>query len=926
MTRKTLIWSIAFAVLAVAAMGFMPGCGGGGGGTTVSAVPTGSASFTFKIPGYQARAAGRGGAKIPSSTYSVTVEAYNDAMEEPMETTVADLQETNTVTLDDIPVGDTVFKVMAYDSDGSPVATTMEIAPIEDGVLTTLYAELGLTISSSVATPSAITLAAGETLNVKIVDDNSAYSLSIPGTDCLPTSLEIGFNGQFACTFTTAGTYSLMSSGSSLATITVTSSSSTFTAANASAGSGYGAPPLAVDFVGDGVCSACSGTFTYSWDFDDGSTSGAQNPIHTFTAAGLYEVLLTVTDANGNTATDRVNIMVEQLPAPEVTSVSPSSGGAGESLTITGANFQSGATVTIGGTPATYASVSSSTTISAMAPEALAAGAHDVTVTNPDGQSGTLSGGFTVASASSYSASAYFPIASGDARTYYYAPINASSNTGDDLFTEAVLGTETVNGTECTMLGENSSSYQCFTQDTEGMKIHKEVSDHTQNGSTIIETTEYNPPLLLVPASIELGQSYTNSTTASFTESGSTTTETLTVTSEVEAVEDVYTPAGLFNGCVKLVMNFQTATKSDQDIFWLAENVGMVKNVSINPDDTVCGTEGCVEILKTATVNSQSYPSTLSSTGADGDYFTAYIGADASSAFSGYTDMTISGTSGTRSGVYGHWSQGSLTDSGSMTIVPYSNGTFGVSEEASLNGILSDSGVGVMTNLQASYWTMEIMAKKGSSYTQSMMEGDYYAVTFTIETDGTTATEFGELNFTSAGTYSYTATRTSSTEFQLATTNSGSFTFNSDGTFSIAGDTSSYRGMIGENGNILLYAKYDAGEREITYMVKKGSGINMNSSSGGFMGVGFGKDSSYYSALQYMDIKTDGTVDQLFVSYGGDYSAESAVAAVDTYGLVTASPNSLVAVNREQNMFVVSDQDTDDQGVSLMLRMTPQSQ
>jgi hypothetical protein len=65
----------------------------------------------------------------------------------------------------------------------------------------------------------------------------------------------------------------------------------------------------------------------------------------------------------------------------------------GTAVTITGTAFQSGATVTIGGVSATGVSVTA-TSITATTP-AHAAGATDVVVTNPDGQSGTLVGAFT---------------------------------------------------------------------------------------------------------------------------------------------------------------------------------------------------------------------------------------------------------------------------------------------------------------------------------------------------------------------------------------------------------------------------------------------------------------------------------------------------------------------------------------------------
>lgn len=40
-----------------------------------------------------------------------------------------------------------------------------------------------------------------------------------------------------------------------------------------------------------------TGPFTYSWDFGDGNTSSAANPVHTYAACGTYTVTLTVCDA-----------------------------------------------------------------------------------------------------------------------------------------------------------------------------------------------------------------------------------------------------------------------------------------------------------------------------------------------------------------------------------------------------------------------------------------------------------------------------------------------------------------------------------------------------------------------------------------------------------------------------------------------------
>ena len=91
-----------------------------------------------------------------------------------------------------------------------------------------------------------------------------------------------------------------------------------------------------------------------------------------------------------------IDSLTYTVPAPTVTSIAPSSGpiAGGTAVTITGANFVSGATVSFGGSAATGVSVVNSTTINATTP-AHAAGAVSVTVTNPDAQNGTLANGFT---------------------------------------------------------------------------------------------------------------------------------------------------------------------------------------------------------------------------------------------------------------------------------------------------------------------------------------------------------------------------------------------------------------------------------------------------------------------------------------------------------------------------------------------------
>jgi gliding motility-associated-like protein len=59
-----------------------------------------------------------------------------------------------------------------------------------------------------------------------------------------------------------------------------------------------GCPPFSVNFTDMSVAGS-GGITTWLWDFDDGVTSGNQNPSHTFTTTGKFNISLLVTDKNG---------------------------------------------------------------------------------------------------------------------------------------------------------------------------------------------------------------------------------------------------------------------------------------------------------------------------------------------------------------------------------------------------------------------------------------------------------------------------------------------------------------------------------------------------------------------------------------------------------------------------------------------------
>ena len=121
----------------------------------------------------------------------------------------------------------------------------------------------------------------------------------------------------------------------------------------------------------------------------------ATTPAH---AAGAADVLVTNPDGQSGALAGGYTY-VAPPPAPTVTSVDPTDGptAGGTAVTITGTGLVSGATVSFGGLPATVVSVQGDSGIVATTP-AHVAGAVDVLVTNPDGQSGTLASGYTYVS------------------------------------------------------------------------------------------------------------------------------------------------------------------------------------------------------------------------------------------------------------------------------------------------------------------------------------------------------------------------------------------------------------------------------------------------------------------------------------------------------------------------------------------------
>ena len=148
----------------------------------------------------------------------------------------------------------------------------------------------------------------------------------------------------------------------------------------------------------NGTNFATSGTIRVGGTQATGITRVSSTQLRATTPAGTAGARdVQVINGNGSSATLAGAFTYTATPTtPTLTSVSPTSGptSGGTTITLTGSNFVSGATVRVAGVAATNVVFSSATQITARTP-AGTAGARDVQITNPNGQSATRTGAFT---------------------------------------------------------------------------------------------------------------------------------------------------------------------------------------------------------------------------------------------------------------------------------------------------------------------------------------------------------------------------------------------------------------------------------------------------------------------------------------------------------------------------------------------------
>ncbi len=182
-----------------------------------------------------------------------------------------------------------------------------------------------------------------------------------------------------------------------------------------------GPPPLAITTttLADGAAgspysetlAAEGGVTPYTWSIVAGSlpdglslNPGAGEISGTPSAAGTSNFTARVTDFASDTDDQPLSITIADVdPPPEVAGCAPDSGSRGQTLTVTisGANFDAGASVSFGaGVQVRSTTVTSASAITCIikVKKNAALGSRDIVVTNPDAQSGTLVDGFLVTS------------------------------------------------------------------------------------------------------------------------------------------------------------------------------------------------------------------------------------------------------------------------------------------------------------------------------------------------------------------------------------------------------------------------------------------------------------------------------------------------------------------------------------------------
>lgn len=283
----------------------------------------------------------------------------------------------------------------------APSSATTATVTVTDSLGNTSNASVTVQDPPTVASvsPNSGPASGGTAITLTGTGFRSGATVSLGGSAC--NSVSVVSAGQIDCVTT------LHAAGAVNVTVTNTDSQS----GTKSSGFTYIAAPTvtSVTPIAGALGGGTSVTITGS-GFQSGATvdfGGSDCTPVTFTSpsqisctttahsAGAVTVTVTNPDAQSGNKASAYTFQ----PAPTVTAVAPNAGsdGGGTAITITGTNFLAGATVDLGGATCGSTTVASDTQITCTT-VGHAAGAVNVTVTNSDTQSGSLTGGYTYTS------------------------------------------------------------------------------------------------------------------------------------------------------------------------------------------------------------------------------------------------------------------------------------------------------------------------------------------------------------------------------------------------------------------------------------------------------------------------------------------------------------------------------------------------
>jgi PKD repeat protein len=166
----------------------------------------------------------------------------------------------------------------------------------------------------------------------------------------------------------------------------------------------------------------------WSWSFGDGTTSDLQNPTHSYSTANTFTVTLTATSASGSGTTSKSVTVTAATGCPRATSLSPSSGAVGMTVTIAGTGLSVVTAVKFSGGVAAPFSIASDQILTATVP----AGAVTGPIT-------LVAGGCSEATTSTFTLSAASSVCSGSHVYFVPAGAHAAGDKGSQWVTDLAL-------------------------------------------------------------------------------------------------------------------------------------------------------------------------------------------------------------------------------------------------------------------------------------------------------------------------------------------------------------------------------------------------------------------------------------------------------------------------------------------------------